>query len=145
MYCIKPKWHFVKSDMSRLVCSWLMMNFIADVELFLYINHRLEIVFIIHLNSSPAGGNFCHLLIFFANSLDPDQAWHYVRPDLDTSCLALWWYSWKKFMKNLILKTISKQWKKEENLAACKAHLYSIIMAILVQMITMKNFANCGN
>ena len=28
----------------------------------------------IHLNSFPASGNFCHLLINFANSLDPDQA-----------------------------------------------------------------------
>ena len=26
------------------------------------------------LNSLPASGNFCHLLITFANSLDPDQA-----------------------------------------------------------------------
>ena len=34
-------------------------------------------------NSLPASGNFCHLLITFANSLDPDQACQNVGPDLD--------------------------------------------------------------
>ena len=29
-----------------------------------------------HFNSLPASGKFCHLLITFANSLDPDQARH---------------------------------------------------------------------
>ena len=29
------------------------------------------------------------LLIIFANSLDPDQARHYVWPDLDPNCLTL--------------------------------------------------------
>ena len=38
-------------------------------------------------NSLPAGGNFCHLLITFANSLDPDQARQNVWPDLDLNCL----------------------------------------------------------
>ena len=31
----------------------------------------------------------CHLLITFANSLDPDQARHFVGPDLDPNCLTL--------------------------------------------------------
>ena len=31
----------------------------------------------------------CHLLITFANSLDPDQDRHYVGPDLDPNCLTL--------------------------------------------------------
>ena len=35
----------------------------------------------------PASGNFCHLLITFANSLDPDQAQQNVGPDLDPNCL----------------------------------------------------------
>ena len=34
-------------------------------------------------NSLPASGDFCHLLITFANSLDPDQARQNVGPDLD--------------------------------------------------------------
>ena len=38
-------------------------------------------------NSLPASDNFCHLLITFANSLDPDQARQNVRPDLDPNCL----------------------------------------------------------
>ena len=33
------------------------------------------------VNSFLAGCNFCPLLITFANSLDPDEAQHYVGPD----------------------------------------------------------------
>ena len=33
--------------------------------------------------SLPARGNFCCLLLTFANSLGPDQAWQNVVPDLD--------------------------------------------------------------
>ena len=35
-----------------------------------------------------ARGNFCCLLITFANSLDPDQAGHFVGPDLDPNFLS---------------------------------------------------------
>ena len=35
------------------------------------------------------GGDFCHLLITFANSLDPDQDRQNVGPDLDPNCLTL--------------------------------------------------------
>ena len=38
-------------------------------------------------NSLPAKGNFCHLLITFANSLYPDQVQQNVRPDMDPNCL----------------------------------------------------------
>ena len=38
-------------------------------------------------NSLPASDNFCHLLITFANSLDPVQARQNVGPDLDPNCL----------------------------------------------------------
>ena len=34
-------------------------------------------------NSLPASSDFCHLLITFANSLDPDQARLNIGPDLD--------------------------------------------------------------
>ena len=47
---------------------------------------------------------FCCLLKTFANSLDPDQAQQNVGPDLDPNCLTLWKYSWKNFLKKLILK-----------------------------------------
>ena len=33
---------------------------------------------------------FCHLLITFANSLDPDQGWQNIGPDLDPNRLTLW-------------------------------------------------------
>ena len=54
------------------------------------------------LNSFPACGYFCRLLITLANSLDPDQARQNFRPDLDQNCLTHWWYSWKIFLKKLI-------------------------------------------
>ena len=56
----------------------------------------------IALNSFPASGELYHLLKTFANSLDPDQAWQNVGPDLDPNCLTLWWYFWKFFLKKLI-------------------------------------------
>ena len=41
------------------------------------------------LSSSLASGDFCCLLITFANSLDPDQDRQNVGPDLDPNCLTL--------------------------------------------------------
>ena len=46
-------------------------------------------------NSLPTSGNFYHLLITYANSLDQDPARKNVRPDLDQNCLTLLWY-WKR-------------------------------------------------
>ena len=40
-------------------------------------------------SSFLAGDDFCHLLITFANSLDPDQDRQYVGPDLDPNRLSL--------------------------------------------------------
>ena len=40
-------------------------------------------------NSFFARGNFCCLLITFANSFDPDQDQQNVSPDLDPNCLTL--------------------------------------------------------
>ena len=39
------------------------------------------------VNSFPTSGDFCSLLITFANSLDPDQACQFVGPDLGPNCL----------------------------------------------------------
>ena len=39
--------------------------------------------------SFPTSGDFCCLLITFANSLDPDQARQNVGPDLDPNSLTL--------------------------------------------------------
>ena len=38
-------------------------------------------------NSLSGISDFCHLLITFANSLDPDQTRQNVGPDLDPNCL----------------------------------------------------------
>ena len=43
-------------------------------------------------NLFPARGDFCCLLITFANSLDPDQARQNVGPNLDPNCLTPGWY-----------------------------------------------------
>ena len=38
-------------------------------------------------------GEFCRLLIIFANSLDPDQDRQNVGPDVYPNSLTLWWFS----------------------------------------------------
>ena len=43
----------------------------------------------IRVNSFLASGDFCHLQITFANSLDPDQDRQNVGPDLVPNCLTL--------------------------------------------------------
>ena len=43
----------------------------------------------LHVHYFPTSGDFCCLLIIFANSLDPDQARQNVGPDLDANCLSL--------------------------------------------------------
>ena len=42
-----------------------------------------------NLISFFANANFCHLLITFANSLDPDEDRQKVGPDLGPNCLTL--------------------------------------------------------
>ena len=44
------------------------------------------------VSSLPARGDFCCLLITFANSFDPDQARQNVGPDLDPNFLTSRWY-----------------------------------------------------
>ena len=43
----------------------------------------------------------CHLLIIFANSLDPDQARHFVGPDLDPNCFDSLMVYLKDFFENI--------------------------------------------
>ena len=50
--------------------------------------------------SFPASSDICHLLITFANSLDPDQARQNVRPDLDPNCLTPCWYGKIQHLKS---------------------------------------------
>ena len=56
------------------------MNFLNVVMIFFYL---------LAINSFFASGDFCCLLITFANSLDPDQDRHSVGPGLDPNCLTL--------------------------------------------------------
>ena len=53
------------------------------------------------------------LLVAYANSLDPDQVRQNVGPDLDPSCLSLWWL-FLKILKTIILKKISRRQKHEK-------------------------------
>ena len=48
------------------------------------------IIYSLDLISLPTS---VHLLITFANRLDPDQAQQNIGPDLDPICLTLRWYS----------------------------------------------------
>ena len=67
----------------------------------------------ISINSFPTSGDFCRLLITFANGLEPDQARHFY---MDSNCLTLWWYSWKMFLKKIILKENPQMTKKHTKL-----------------------------
>ena len=64
------------------------------------------------LNSFPASGDLCCLLITFAKSLDPDQARQNVRPDLDPNCLTLMVFL-KDFFENVNLEKINLQTTKK--------------------------------
>ena len=63
------------------------------------------------LNSLSASYHFSHLLITFANSLDPDHAQQNVGPDLDPNCLTPEIIFFKK-------KRISRQQKKHTKLSS---------------------------
>ena len=57
------------------------------ITLVLYTDSHIFVFdkFLSFFNSLQANGEFCHLLMIFANSLDPDQARKNVGPDLDAS------------------------------------------------------------
>ena len=70
-------------------------------------------------NSFLASGDFCCLLITFANNLDPDQAWH-------AYCLTLLGYSWKIFFEKVNFKNKIHRWPKSlQNYPACKELTFS--------------------
>ena len=69
----------------------------TDVEMCL---RKLHMV-----NSLLTSGNFCYLLITFANSLNPDQDRHNVGPDLDPNCLSLMVFLKEFFEKLFFVKS----------------------------------------
>ena len=93
-------------------------------------------------------GDFCHLLITFANSLDQDQARQNEGPDLDPNCLTHWWYSWKIFFfEKDNFKKVHRWRKTMQNYPTCKAFVeakfqfacrmsfYMSLMKIVLQML----------
>ena len=68
------------------------------------------------LYSLLPGDTFCHLLITFAKSLDPDQAPQNVGPDLDPNCLTFWWYSLRMFKKKLLFEKNEQTTEKHAKL-----------------------------
>ena len=78
------------------------------------------------LNSFPAIGDknigdFCRLLIAFANNLDPaNQARQNVGPDLDPNCLTSWWYSWQILFYKFNFEKENPQKENMQNFPTCK-------------------------
>ena len=58
------------------------------IRLLLQVQTDLDVHYLIWL-PLPASGEFCLLLLIFANSLDPDQAGENVAPDQDPNCFTL--------------------------------------------------------
>ena len=75
---------------------------------------------VLFLNSFLDSGDFCRLLIAFANSLDPDQARHNVCPDLGPNHLTLRLFLEEFFFKKLTLKKVSRRQQKHEKLEDLK-------------------------
>ena len=99
------------SHRGRLLC--LFQHYLNDNERLWAITHTHTVMTQIPsvARSQPetlwsevrdTSGDFCRLLITFANSLDPDQAWQNVGPDLNPNCLTFWWYSFGDFCHLLI-------------------------------------------
>ena len=74
----------------------------------------------------------CRLLITFAKSLDPDQAWDFVGPDLDPICYTLRWYHETGFWNNNNFVILKKK-NSMENYPACKEFMSSIGLSHFVR------------
>ena len=75
-----------------------------------------------------ARDNFCYLMIAFANSLDTDQAWHNVRPDLDPNCPE------RTFLNKLILKKSTEQWTRNHEKLLNKQQVNSSHLLIGIKL-----------
>ena len=67
-------------------------------------------------------GNFCRLLIAFANSLDPDQDRHLVGPDLDPNYLTP-----KEFFKKVNFEKLADDNKEHEKLPSMQRANFCLI------------------
>ena len=70
----------------------------------------LLMTYVYHSNSLPASGDFCRLLLIFANSFDPDQDRQDVGPDLDPNCLTL-----TVFLKDFFFKDNFEKKSADDN------------------------------
>ena len=104
----------------------------------------------------PERVDFCRLLIPFAISFDPDQAWQKVRPDLDPNCLTfILMVSLKDFLKVAFLSQTSACEKCLYNYSACKKYnplhtshevavCYSCLLVVLGTLYWMNLHARLG-
>ena len=82
------KWSNIYFIISH-ICVHGMHKFCMFLDI-CYIYLRIYIIILKpFLNSFLAKGDFCCLLITFANNLDLDQDRHFVGPDLARNCLTL--------------------------------------------------------
>ena len=95
--------------------------------------HTFFILVLGKLNSFLASSDFCHLLITFANNLDPDQDGQNVGPDLDPNFDTL-----IVFQKEILKKKIEKKSaddKTHENLQSMPLDsLYSNLLFVFVSL-----------
>ena len=69
------------------------------------------------VNSLPASDNFCHLLIIFANSLDPDQDRQNVGLDQELNCLKYYYTEIFFFFKKVtFFKNVNRGQQKHEKI-----------------------------
>ena len=68
------------------------------------------------LNSFLASGDFCHLLIFFANSLELDQDRQNASPDLYPNCLTPLIVFLKDLLEKSFFNKVSRRKQKHEKL-----------------------------
>ena len=97
--------HFLQRQRDQIK-TWLASSDIKDKRMLIESRKLIETVS--KINPFLASGDFCPLLITFANSLDPDQDRHNVDPDLDPNRLTL-----IVFLKKSILNKSQQTTTKE--------------------------------
>ena len=92
-----------------------------------------------YFNSFPTSGDFCHLLITFANSLDPDQAWKKCRAWSGSKLFDTLMVFLTDFFEKVNFKKIYRRQKSMQNYPACKVlknpYLKQCIQGPVVQSI----------
>ena len=103
-------------------------------------NRLIWIWFGLEFNSFPASGDFCPLLITFANSLVPYQARQNVEPDLDPNCLTLMVYLKDFFLEKVNFKKKNRRQKSMQNYRECKELMAQSTLLRFVETISLPNY-----